>query len=80
MPAPDEITVLANQVYTYLARYPFHDQLPPLEFIFKLVGLRLGSEHAKAVWDRLLTRLEIEAEYRDKREGRASPNGDQAGA
>ena len=82
MPVVDEVTQLSHEVYNYLARSTFPQQAPPLEFIFKLVGLRLGSAKAKAVWDRILTRLEIEAEYREKRGEHASRNGDgdQAGA
>jgi hypothetical protein len=76
MPEPDEITLKANEVYAYMARYPIPEQMD-LTFIFTMAGLRVGSDEAKAVWERLLDRLQIEAEYREKRAGGAATNGHQ---
>jgi hypothetical protein len=76
MPEPDEITQLANEVYAYMARYPIPEHMD-LTFIFNMVGLRVGSEEAKDVWERLLDRLEVEREYRERKSGRAQTNGHQ---
>jgi hypothetical protein len=69
MPEPDEITLLTNQVYMYMARWPFPERPIDLEFIFHLLGLTLGSEKSRQVYDRLLLRLETEADYRNKTQG-----------
>jgi hypothetical protein len=76
MPDPDEITLKANEVYAYMARYPIPEQID-LTFIFTMVGLRVGSEEAKEVWERLLDRLAIEREHRERTSGRAQTNGHQ---
>jgi hypothetical protein len=73
MPDPDEITLLANQVYMYMARWPFPERPIEMEFVFKLLGLPLGSDKSRQVYDRLLLRLETEADYRGKVQG---PPGD----
>lgn len=73
MPEPDEITILAHQVYAYLARYPFREHPPDLTFIFQLVGLEIGSQKSRDVYERILLRLEIEADYRQKREATQQP-------
>jgi hypothetical protein len=74
MPDPDELTVKANEVYGYMARHPFHENID-LTFIFTLCGLRLGSEEAKSVWERILLRFSIEEEYRKKTSGQSQTNG-----
>jgi hypothetical protein len=73
MPDPDAVTLLANEVYAHMARWPFPEHGADLTFIFRLVGLRVGSEESRAVWERVLTRLHIEREYREKR-GEGSPH------
>jgi hypothetical protein len=69
MPEPDEISQKAMEIYNYMARWPIPDQPLPLEFIFKLVGLPLGTDQSRKIWDRILLRLEIESDYRKRKEG-----------
>jgi hypothetical protein len=78
MPELDEITEKANEVYAYMARYPIPENID-LTFIFNMVGLRVGSEEAKEVWERLLDRLAIEHEHRAKTQGSGTMNGHQPG-
>jgi hypothetical protein len=42
---------------------------------FRMVGLRVGSQESRDVYERLLDRLALEREYREKREGHAQQNG-----
>jgi hypothetical protein len=69
MPDPDETTRLALEVYGWLARHPFPEHPPDLGFVFRLVGIRLGSEQGREVYDRVLQRLEIEEEHRKRTAG-----------
>jgi hypothetical protein len=78
MPEPDEITMKANEVYAYMARYPIPQHID-LTFIFNMAGLRVGSEAAKEVWERLLDRLQIEREHREKMQRPGMMNGHQPG-
>lgn len=77
MPEPDAITEKANEVYAALAQWPYPEHPPDFTFIFRLMGLRVGSIESQEVWERLLDRLRIEAEYRQKRQGQAATNGHQ---
>jgi hypothetical protein len=78
MPEPDEITLLANQIYGYLANSLFPEHPPDLIFLFQLVGLQVGSEKSRQVYDRLLTRVMIEREHRHSRDGHGDANGQPA--
>jgi hypothetical protein len=78
MPEPDEITLLANQVYGLLSESLIPDQPPPIEFIFRLVGLPIPSEKAIKVYERLLLRVRTEREYQQLRHGDTSSNGNQS--
>jgi hypothetical protein len=75
MPEPDDITVKANEIYAALARWPFSEHLPDLGFLFALQGIRVGSEESREVYERLLDRLAIEHEHREKTQGPGRMNG-----
>jgi hypothetical protein len=69
MPDPDETTRLTLEVYHVLAQWPFPEHPPDLSFAFRLVGIRVGSEQGREVYQRLHQRLEVEREYRKLSEG-----------
>jgi hypothetical protein len=75
MPTPDAVSEKANEVYAWLSRHPFPEHPPDLGFIFRMVGLRVGSQESRDVFERLLDRLALEREYREEREGHAQQNG-----
>jgi hypothetical protein len=79
MPEPDDITVKANEIYASLARWPFPEHLPDLGFLFALQGIRVGSEESRDVYERLLDRLAIEHEHREKTRGPGTMNGHRPG-
>jgi hypothetical protein len=79
MPEPDEITQKANEIYAALARWPFPEHLPDMGFLFALQGIRVGSEESREVYERLLDRLAIEHEYREKTQGPGTMNGHRPG-
>lgn len=51
------------EVYHWLAQWPFQEHAPDLGFIFRLVGLRVGSEQSREVYQRLMDRLALEREH-----------------
>lgn len=75
MPEPDAITQKANEVYAFMARWPMAEHQPDLSFIFRLCGIRVGSEESQQVYERVLKRIELEREHKAKMDGTASTNG-----
>lgn len=66
MPEPDEATIVAEEVYGWLAQWPFPEHPPDLLFIFRLVGLRVGSPTSREVYKRLADRCAIEREHQKR--------------
>jgi hypothetical protein len=81
MPEPDEVTQTAQQIYAWMARYPFPEHGLDLSFLFRLAGLTLGSRLSREVYERIGQQLALEREHREKREGAkpAARPGDQRG-
>jgi hypothetical protein len=69
MPDVDEVTQQAQDVYTWLAEHPFPEHAPDLSFIFQLMGITLGTPRSRDVYRRLLDRLALEREYRERTKG-----------
>jgi hypothetical protein len=75
MPEPDWLTIKANELYSYLARAPFPEHPPDWHFLFRLVGVEVGSDASRQVYERLLLRLSIEREHRQRQQGPSPPAG-----
>lgn len=79
-PEPDECTKLAFEVWGLLGESPIPDQPPPIEFVFKLLGLEVPSEKALEVYRRLIKMKEIISEDQKLRRGSSDESSPELGA
>ena len=70
---PDEPSAQAQQIWSWLCQSLVPDQPPPLEFFFRLVGVRVGTPESREIYERLLTMKRILDEHKKLTEGDGQP-------
>lgn len=75
MPEPDAITIKAQDMYALMATWPFPERGYDMAWMFAMCGLTPGSDDSRAVWARVLTRIHLEKEHREKMGGTAGGKG-----
>jgi hypothetical protein len=73
----DDTSQIAQTIWNLVCEPLVPDQPPPFDFLFRLMGIRVGSPESREIYDRMLEMHRILREHQEltKGEVQASPNG-----